>query len=285
MTGNARMAEIIAILGGRGMLGTDLAQACRRKGLRVEVFDLPEFDATDARQLEEAVRPADTIINCAAYTNVDKAESESDLAYKVNAQAVGSLGRLAKDNQKWVLHFSTDFVFDGKLNRPYVETDPPNPVNAYGRTKLAGEQLLAQSQCPHCVVRLQWTYGRAGSNFVTKLIARARRDKNIRVIDDQIGSPTATAEIAKAVCRLLPQKPQDLFHFAAAGCVTRFDMAKFIFDHLNIPVNLTSCPSSDFPTPAQRPLNSRFNCSKIQALLDQPIEPWQAPLKRFLGQL
>lgn len=275
----------VAILGGRGMLGTDLTQACREQGLQVKVFDLPEFDITNNKQLEDAIGQAQIILNCAAYTNVDKAQSESELAYKVNAQAVGNLGMLAKKVQKWVLHISTDFVFDGQLDRPYLETDSPNPINAYGRTKLAGEQLLAQSKCDHCIIRLQWTYGLAGTNFVTKLIARAKKDKSIKVVDDQIGSPTATTEVAAAVCQLLPQKPLGCFHFAASGYVSRFEMAKFIFEQLDMSLNLTNCKSGDFPTPAARPLNSRFNCAKIQALLDKPIELWQVPLKRFLEQL
>jgi len=275
----------VAILGGKGMLGTDLAQGCRDEGLSVEVFDLPDFDITDREQLEGVISRAESIINCAAYTNVAGAESDSELAYKVNAEAVERLGALAKEANRWVLHISTDFVFDGKSDSPYVESDLANPVNAYGRTKLAGEQLLAESGCSHCIIRLQWTYGRAGSNFVTKLISQSKQEKTIKVVDDQIGSPTATREVAKAICQLLPRRPEGLFHFAASGYVSRFETAKFIFENLDRVVTLISCKSSDFPSPAERPLNSRFNCSKIQALLDKPIESWQGPLKRFLEQL
>ena len=277
--------KMVAILGGRGMLGTDLAQGCRDEGLRIEVFDLPDFDITDTEQLEGVISRAESIINCAAYTNVAGAESESELAYKVNAEAVERLGALAKEANRWVLHISTDFVFDGKSDRPYVESDLANPVNAYGRTKLAGEQLLAESGCSHCIIRLQWTYGRAGSNFVTKLISRSKQEKTIKVVDDQIGSPTATREVAKAICQLLPRRPEGLFHFAASGYVSRFETAKFIFENLDRVMTLISCKSSDFPSPVERPLNSRFNCSKIQALLDKPIESWQGPLKHFLEQL
>jgi dTDP-4-dehydrorhamnose reductase len=275
----------IAIFGGRGMLGTDLAKLCRSRGYKVDVLDLPEFDVTSTQQLERVIRQAETVINCAAYTDVDKAESESELAYKVNAQAVGNLGVLAKKAQKWVLHISTDFVFDGASDRPYIETDAANPINIYGKSKLAGERLLAKSGCDYCIIRVQWTYGQAGNNFVTKLIGRARRDKNVKVVDDQIGSPTATTEIAKAICQLLPQRPQGLFHFAASGCVSRFEMAEFIFENRDMPVNLSSCKSSNFHSAAARPLNSRFDCGKIQALLEEPIESWQRPLKLFLGRL
>jgi len=275
----------IAILGGRGMLGTDLVRICRQQGFDVKVFDLPEFDITNSQQLKEALGTTKTIVNCAAYTNVDGAESEADLAYQVNAEAVGRLGALVKEANAWLLHISTDFVFDGQSDRPYVETDPPNPINEYSKTKLAGEQLLGQSGCHHCIMRIEWTYGVAGNNFVTKLIKRAKTDKALKVVDDQIGSPTATTEVAKVICELLRIKPTGVFHFASAGYVSRYEMAKFIFDNLSIDVTLLPCKTSDYVSAAERPLNSRFNCSKIEALLDEPIEPWQVPLERFLRQL
>jgi len=275
----------IAILGGRGMLGTDLARICRQEGFDVKVFDLPEFDITNSQQLKEALGTTKTIVNCAAYTNVEGAESEAELAYQVNAEAVGRLGALVKEANAWLLHISTDFVFDGRLDRPYVETDPPNPINEYGKTKLAGEQLLGQSGCHHCIIRIEWTYGASGNNFVTKLIKRSKTDKALKVVDDQIGSPTATTEVAKVICELLRIKPTGVFHFASTGYVSRYEMAKFIFDNLSIDVTLLPCKTSDYVSAAERPLNSRFNCSKIEALLDEPIEPWQVPLERFLRQL
>jgi len=286
MTGNAKMGEErIAILGGRGMLGTDLVNACAQHGFDFEIFDLPKFDITNTRQLKDVAGGARFIINCAAYTNVDGAESQADLAYKVNAEAVSSLGRFAKDAGKWVLHISTDFVFDGKLDRPYCETDEPNPINTYGKTKLAGEKLLAESGCKYCIMRVEWTYGQAGQNFVGKLITRAGKDGILYVVDDQIGSPTATSEIAEAICQLLPRRPTGLFHFAASGDGSRFDRARFIFSKLRMPVNVIGCKTERFTSPAKRPLNSRFDCRKIQHLLDKPIKFWQLPLELFLEQL
>jgi dTDP-4-dehydrorhamnose reductase len=283
MTGLAKMVEdTVAILGGRGMLGTDLADICEQNRFDVKVFDLPEFDITNSRQLKKVLSAAQIIVNCAAYTDVDGAESQIELAYQVNAAAVGRLGAFAKEANLWVLHISTDFVFDGRLDRPYVETDTPNPINEYGRTKLAAEQLLGQSGCRHCIIRVEWTYGSAGSNFVTKLIRRAKADRTLKVVDDQIGSPTATTEVAKVICKLLPDRPQGIFHFASAGYVSRYEMAKFIFDKLSMDVNLLPCKTADFASAAARPLNSRFDCSKIKALLDEPIVPWQVPLERFL---
>jgi dTDP-4-dehydrorhamnose reductase len=275
----------VAILGGKGMLGTDLVRQCQEQGIGFEVFDLPDFNITDPQQLSCVVNSASAVINCAAYTNVDGAESEAELANQINAEAVGRLGALAKEADVWVLHISTDFVFDGKSDKPYVETDPANPINTYGKSKLAGEKLLIESGCRHCIMRVEWTYGLNGNNFITKLIKRAKETGELKVVDDQTGSPTATTEAAKTICQLLLQKPEGLFHFAASGWTTRFDVAKFILETLDISVNLTPCKSSDYITPATRPLNSRFDCSKIQAILDEPIKMWQEPLKFFLEKL
>jgi dTDP-4-dehydrorhamnose reductase len=272
----------IAILGGKGMLGSDLVVLCKQRGIETKIYDLPEFDITDQQQLKEAVASSDLIVNCAAYTNVDGAESETGLAHKINAEAVGQLGRLAKELDKWVLHISTDFVFDGELDRPYVETDKANPLGEYGKSKLQGERLLIESQCKYSIMRVQWTYGRAGNNFVTKVLDRAKQAGKLTIVDDQIGSPTSTIELSKVICELLLKRPQGLYHFAAGGYVSRFDMARFVIEKLNMDVEMKPCKSSDFETPAQRPLNSRFCCDKISAILDKPILPWQQPLERFL---
>jgi len=277
--------QTVAILGGWGMLGSDVAVACQNRGFEVGVFDLPQFDILDPKQLEQAVDTADAIINCAAYTNVDGAESEKELAHRVNAEAVGQLGRLAAAKGKWVLHFSTDFVFDGSLDRPYAEADAPNPINAYGRSKLAGEVLLQLSGCSYCIVRLEWTYGTHGTNFVKKIIERARASGPLKVVNDQVGSPTATTEVANVACKLLEQRVTGLFHFANSGYASRFEVAQFIEAELSLSTELVPCASSDYQTPAKRPLNSRFDCTKIQALLGEPIRPWPEPLAHFVRHL
>ena len=275
----------IAVLGGRGMLGSDLVKICQQQGINPIVYDLPEFDITDVDQVRQAVASADMIVNCAAYTNVDGAESQAELAYQVNAEAVGRLGKIVRQAGKWVFHISTDFVFDGHGDKPYVETDIPNPINTYGKTKLAGEQLLAGSGCEYCIVRVQWTYGKAGNNFVTKLIQRAKSQQMLKVVDDQTGSPTSTIEAAKAICELVKKKPEGIYHFAGAGYVTRYGTAEFILEKLSMNIELLPCKTSDFPSPATRPLNSRFDCSKIKYLLNEPIKQWQDPLELFLRQL
>jgi len=267
------------------MLGMDVAAACTRQGCEVRICDLPEFDVTNEDHLRQAVRAADAVINCAAYTNVDGAESHSELAHRVNGEAVGRLGALARESGKWVLHFSTDFVFDGTLDRPYVETDRPNPISEYGKSKLAGEVRLRESSCSHCLLRLEWTYGRHGRSFITKLLERAQASRVLRVVSDQVGAPTATTEVAQAVGDLLRQRAEGLFHFAGAGYASRYDVAAFIVDHLRLGVELQPCHTGEYPAAAARPLNSRFDCRKIQPLLSAAIAPWQQPLERYLREL
>ena len=162
----------IALLGAAGMLGTEVAAELAQKGIAFDSLDLPDFDITDASQLQRVADDSRIIINCAAYTDVEKAESQRDLAFKVNAEAVGRLGALAKKTGAYVIHISTDFVFDGTSGRPYVETDAPNPINIYGKSKLAGERLLVESGCDNCIMRVEWTYGRSGNNFVSKKPSR-----------------------------------------------------------------------------------------------------------------
>jgi dTDP-4-dehydrorhamnose reductase len=276
---------IIAVLGGRGMLGTELTAECARQGFEVRVHDLPEFDITDEGHLRPAVEAADLVVNCAAYTNVDGAESESATAHRVNGEAVGRLGELARKGGQWVLHVSTDFVFDGRLDRPYAETDSPNPISEYGRSKLAGERLLQASGCSHCILRLEWTYGRNGHNFITKLIRRADSGGPVHVVDDQVGAPTATREAARVAATLVGRRLEGVYHFAAAEYASRHDVAAFVFDRLSRQIDLRPCRTRDYPSPAARPLNSRFDCSRIQAVLGEPIRPWQEPLEQYLRQL
>jgi dTDP-4-dehydrorhamnose reductase len=277
--------QTIAMLGGRGMLGTELTAAFRRRGFEVRVHDLPEFDLGNIEHLRQAVEAADVIVNCAAFTNVDEAESKPQIAHRVNAEAVGRLGEIARENGKWVLHFGTDFVFDGRLDRPYAETDAPNPLSEYGRSKLAGERFLQAGGCAHCILRLQWTYGPNGNHFITKLLRRAQAGGPVSVVDDQIGAPTATAEVAKAALTMVEKRTTGLYHFANAGYASRYDVAAFVFERLPRPVVLNRCRTADYPAPAARPLNSRFDCRRIQALLNEPIAPWQESLEQYLRQL
>jgi dTDP-4-dehydrorhamnose reductase len=275
----------IAILGGRGMLGTDVVELLQRNGLNISIYDLPEFDITNPELIRKALEKNNVVINCAAYTNVEKAEQETERAFQINSHAVKNLGQIAKDLGIWVLQLSTDFIFDGKSEKSYTEKDTPNPINAYGKSKLRGEQFLMETNCQHCILRIEWTYGHHGNNFVKKILTLAKTKRHLNVIDDQIGSPTATSEVAETILSLVQRKPHGIFHFAADGYVSRYDHAKFFLEKMNLPVSITPCKTADFQTLADRPLNSRFNCSKIKKLLNVNIKPWQKPLEHFLRQI
>lgn len=279
--------KTVTILGAKGMLGTDLAEIAEQSGFHVRGFDLPQFDICDKTQLEEVVSSGQVIVNCAAYTNVEKAETEKKFAYAVNAEAVGLLGRMAKACNVPVLHISTDFVFDGQKKEPYVESDPTNSLSVYGRSKAAGEQLLAESGCQYSIVRVQWTYGKHGNNFIAKIINAAQKQPVLKVVADQVGSPTHTVDAASILCRMLRLEsfPQGVFHLAASGYVSRYDMTRTLFDVLGKAVDIQPCRTSDFPSAAKRPLNSRFDCTKLQTLLGLSFKPWQTMLKEYLESL
>ncbi|MDD5676878.1 MAG: dTDP-4-dehydrorhamnose reductase [Kiritimatiellae bacterium] len=277
------MADCITILGGRGMLGSDLAPVLVQAGYSVRILDLPEFDLTRADHLARALNGAQVVVNCAAFTNVDQAEKRFDTAMAVNGRAVGALGAAAKERGVFVVHISTDFVFDGRQTRPYVETDPPNPLNTYGRSKLEGEQALRDSACAHVILRVQWSYGNHGKNFISKIRERALTGKELKVVEDQVGAPTWTADMARAITVLIRDRRTGLYHFANAGYASRFEVAVFITTQLNLPVRIMPCVSEAFPTPTLRPKNSWFNTAKIQVILDAPIRSWQNALADFLA--
>lgn len=278
------MKSTIAIIGARGMLGSDLVPCLEEAGYQVIILDLPEFDLTNPDHIGSKLSGADTVINCAAFTNVDKAEELPESAMRVNAAAVGQLGEWAKKQKIYVVHISTDFVFDGRSDRPYSEMDEPNPISVYGSSKLKGEEALRRSGCLCSIMRVQWSYGKYGTNFIAKLLERAKMGGELRVVNDQIGSPTWTGDMARAIRCLVGRHPEGIFHFAAAGYATRYEVASFVARRMRLSNSLVPCLSSEFPARVQRPKNSRFCTDKIQKILDHKIRPWEEALNAFLEQ-
>ena len=271
----------IALLG-LGLLGVAV-QA--RLGAGVTGYDLPAWDCTRTGDLERAVAGVDVVVNCAAYTDVDGAELNSAAAHRVNAAAVGRLGRLAAGAGVYVVHISTDFVFDGAKTGAYAEDDPANPVNAYGRSKLAGERELVASGCRHVILRLEWTYGAAGRNFVTKIVARARTEAAFKVVADQVGTPTWTGDVADAIAALVARRFEGTLHYAAQGAASRFEVAQYVVARLGLPATVEPCASGEFPSPARRPLNSTFDCARFDRVIGLPRSDWREPLARFVETL
>lgn len=273
----------IAILGGKGMLGTDLAVALTQAGYaKVQPMDISDVDITDQKALEQVFQNYPVVINCAAYTAVDQAETDLELATAINAQAPKNMGLFAQKYQNRLIHFSTDFVFAGSGDQPYSETDPTGPLSVYGQTKLDGESALLEAYPQALVLRIQWTYGIHGNNFISKIVELAHKLPELKVIDDQWGAPTSTASIAQATVKLLADpKATGLFHLTAQGFCNRFQVAKTIINVLKLETSVQPCGSDQFPTPAQRPLNSRLNSSKIQQLLPD-LPHWEVDLKDYL---
>lgn len=274
----------LAIIG-QGMLGSELAASAREADWEISTYDLPDFDLTNEEQVRELVNSADCIVNCAAYTNVDKAESEKDICTAVNATALKTLGGLVAETGKYIVHISTDFVFGDLTDKEQKEDAPVNPLSVYGATKLAGEQNLLNSGCKCGIIRVQWSYGSGGNNFITKILELARKLPVLKVVDDQTGAPTWTRDMAHAIMDFLEKRPQGIYHFAAKGYTTRFEVAKEIVEYFDLNTKLIPCKSSEFPTPAKRPCNSKFDCSKIDKILSFERPEWRDSLKIFFKEV
>ncbi|MBJ2162716.1 dTDP-4-dehydrorhamnose reductase [Acidovorax sp. IB03] len=256
-------------------------------------FANPEGVAATVR----ALRP-DVIVNAAAHTAVDKAESEPELARLLNATTPGVLAREAAALGAWLVHYSTDYVFDGSGTRPWVETDTPAPLSVYGRTKLEGEQLVQQSGAKHLILRTSWVYAARGGNFAKTMLRLAQERERLTVIDDQWGAPTGAellADVTAHAIRHLQQRPQDagLYHLVAGGEVTWNGYAKFVIEHASkaqsaikiIAKEIAPVPTSAFPTPAVRPHNSRLNTTKLQTTFGLTLPHWQTGVERMLTEI
>jgi dTDP-4-dehydrorhamnose reductase len=227
------------------------------------------------------------IINPAAYTAVDKAESEPALAHAINADAPRILGEEAARIGATVLHFSTDYVFDGTKSTPYLESDPTNPISVYGASKLAGEQALAATGAAHIILRTSWVYGATGKNFLLTILKLAATRPELSIVADQHGAPTAAADLAGIVAQIItsPEPPSGIYHATSQGETTWYGFATEILRLANIPPPVLPIPTSAYPTPARRPLHSRLNCDKLHRTFNLQLPPWQTSLATVLSAL
>ena len=255
-------------------------------------FANPEGIAATVR----ALKP-DVIVNAAAHTAVDKAESEPELARLLNATTPGVLAREAAALGAWLVHYSTDYVFDGSGERPWVEDDAPAPLSVYGATKLEGEQLIRQAGCQHLILRTSWVYAARGGNFAKTMLRLAQERERLTVIDDQWGAPTSAellADVTAHALRQLLKRPEDggLYHCVAAGETTWHSYAKYVLEHARqaqaaIKIKATEVapvPTSAFPTPARRPHNSRLNTTRLQTTFGLTLPHWQQGVARMLTE-
>ena len=269
----------ILLTGGNGQVGWELQGALAPLG-EVTALGRAELDLRDAGRMRDAVRTAkpDVVVNAAAYTAVDKAEAERDLAFAVNAVAPGILAEEAKRAGALLVHYSTDYVFDGTKGSPYTEADPTCPINVYGESKLAGEKAIQGSDCRFLILRTSWVYGPRGSNFMLTMLRLARERPELRVVDDQIGAPTSSLAIARATAQLLRPGAGGLYHLSAAGEVTWCGFARAILARAGIATPVRAIRTEDYPTPARRPRNSRLDCSRLRKDFDVALAPWEDQL-------
>jgi dTDP-4-dehydrorhamnose reductase len=293
----------ILLLGKGGQVGWELQRSLAPLGELVALdFDSANLcgDFTNPQGLADTVRTVrpDVIVNAAAHTAVDKAESEPDLARLINATAPGVLAQEAHKLGAWLVHYSTDYVFDGSGSQPWLETDAPAPLSVYGQTKLEGEQLIATHCKNHLILRTSWVYAARGANFAKTMLRLAQERERLTVIDDQWGAPTGAellADVTAHAIRHLLQHPQDagLYHLAASGETTWHGYAKHVLAHVEraksaitiIAKDVAPVATSAFPTPARRPLNSRLNTAKLQATFGLRLPPWQQGVDRMLQEV
>jgi dTDP-4-dehydrorhamnose reductase len=276
----------IALLGADGMLGRQWQRFfTSTPSARVASLTYPTIDLERDESLSHVFdSDPHLVINCAAYTNVDQAESEPDKADRINAAAVGTLATLCRERGVTLVHHSTDYVFDGHAIAPYSVDAPTNPINAYGRSKLRGEQLLQSSGCDHLLIRTSWLYAPWAKNLVRTIAAAARAKPELRVVHDQRGRPTSTASLVDSTARLLDRQLRGIYHATDDGECTWFDFATEIAAFANPFCRVVPCTTAEFPRPAPRPAYSVLDLSKTVAAIGT-LRPWREALGDVLPRI
>jgi dTDP-4-dehydrorhamnose reductase len=287
----------ILLLGKNGQVGYELLTTLAPLG-EVTALGRTELDLTNTAAIRSTVRrinPA-IIVNAAAYTAVDKAEAEPELAMAINANAPGILAQEAAACNALLVHYSTDYIFDGTKNEPYTEQDTPNPLSAYGKTKLAGEEAICSAGCRHLILRTSWVYGLRGQNFLLTIMRLAAERSELKVVADQHGAPTWCRLIAQVTATMLANlslttTSPGLYHLTAAGATTWHGFAEAIINQAaakgllkNKPA-LKALTTDQYPTPATRPANSRLSCARLEKYYNLTLPPWQNQLKTVLDEI
>jgi len=294
----------ILLFGKNGQVGWELQRSLAPLGELIALdFDSPGDLKADFTQPDtlaatvRAVRP-DVIVNAAAHTAVDKAESEAELARAINASSPGVLAREAASLNAWLVHYSTDYVFDGSGDAPRNEDAPTSPLSVYGRTKLEGEELIRASGCRHLILRTSWVYAARGGNFARTMLRLAAEREQLKVIDDQIGAPTGAdllADVTAHALRTARQQPElgGTYHAVAAGETSWHGYARFVIEWARqhghavkvAPEAITALPTSAYPTAAKRPLNSRLSTAKLRSGFSLTLPAWELGVERMLNEV
>ncbi len=280
------------VLGANGQLGSELKEKAQHYSEHHFLFsDIEEVDITKASDIEEYIQnnPCDVVINAAAYTAVDKAETEKEKALAINVSAVNNLALLSKKYRFFLIHISTDYVFDGKAYLPYKENDTTHPLSVYGKTKLQGESALQNTLTRGAIVRTSWLYSSYGNNFLKTIMRLSKERSLINVVFDQIGTPTYAADLAEAVLTIGIQnhlvKNLEIYHYSNEGVASWYDFAHEILRLTQSQTTIIPIESKDFPTPAKRPFYSVLNKSKIKKDFNITIPHWKESLILCLNKL
>ena len=280
----------ILLLGANGQLGKELERQLPSVA-NIAAFPRESLDITNHKAVRDAVRciHPNIIVNAAAYTAVDKAEADAEFAHAVNADAVANLAQIAREQSLWLIHYSTDYVFDGSKQSPYFETDTPNPINVYGASKLAGEKAIAAANCQHLIFRTTWVIGKDGNNFAKTILRLASERGALRVIGDQIGVPTSPSLITRVTIdaiRAIKESnawPRGIYHLAPQGKTSWHEIAQTLIayaERQHIPLrthvaDIQAITAAEYPTAAKRPLNSQLDTHKLRSQLSFDLPQWK----------
>ncbi len=283
----------LLITGAGGQLGQEWVDFCKEHSVNFNSFSSNELDITDEDVVAKVIADAapDVLINCAAYTKVDEAEDNKQVALTINSESVKKLANICNRNNVKLVHYSTDYVFAGnksdKENSPegYKEEDSTDPVNTYGHSKLKGEEAIKDSGCEFLVLRVSWLCGQYGYNFVKTMLKLGGERDELNVVNDQFGSPTFADQVVEQTFELLQQNKSGTYHLSSDGITTWYHFSKEIFEQKGINVKVNPVSSADFPTKAKRPFFSKLSTQKISNVDGVLILDWKAGLQRLLKQL
>jgi dTDP-4-dehydrorhamnose reductase len=278
------------VFGASGQLGQCLRLVAGEKGVSgIEFLPEEEADILNTESLEKLFQQYQPqyIINCAAYTAVDKAEDETELARKINRDGVVNLSRLCQEYNTTFIHVSTDFVFEGNTPQPLTETDPAKPINVYGLTKLEGEQVIEETLDKYFIIRTSWLYSEFGNNFVKTMLRLGAERDVLKVIADQVGTPTYAVDLAECILRIITSgtKHFGIYHYSNEGVTSWYDFAKAIFDLGDLPVKVLPIRTSEYPTKATRPTFSVMDKTQIKDTLNIEIPYWRDSLETCIQKL
>lgn len=276
----------VVVTGAAGQLGKDVLLELERKNHQANGLDRQQLDITseeDVMAYISEIKP-DVILHCAAYTNVDAAEENEDAAYAVNAAGTEYLAKAASQNGAKMLYVSTDYVFDGSANEPYEVDEPTKPLGAYGRTKLAGEQLLQKHLNEFFIVRTAWVFGIHGNNFVKTMLRLGKERGEVGVVHDQVGSPTYTVDLAQFMVELMETDKYGVYHATNSGICSWYEFAVEIFKQADLNVKVNPLTSDQFPRPAARPKYSVLSKNRIEQEGLKPLRNWKQALGAYLEE-